>query len=62
MHWYQDLVEGSLVCPASIVYRGKDMVWHMATEPFVTHTVECIPITTQHSVTCYLKYVKCLHK
>jgi len=27
------------------------MVWHMATEAFVTHTVECILITPQRSVT-----------
>ena len=45
------LVEGSLLCPEPVVHWGKDTIWHMATEPFVTHTVECIPITPQHSVT-----------
>lgn len=35
----------------------REWVWDMATELSVAGTVEWVPITVQHSVTCYLKSV-----
>jgi len=35
----------------------RERVWDMAIQRFDTYTMECVLITLQYSVTCYLKYV-----
>ena len=49
-------LESSLAWPDPIPHRGKgSRIWPRSS--LSPHTVECVPITAQYSVTWYLKYV-----